>query len=152
MPCGGRSCWRNLLQSQQSTNWDSERERNALKVCCFSYSQHYAGLLIQDTIFQAQLMTWFTILSPCRKQRSTSEHVSPVHGAPITTRARLRGFPPFQMSLPLPCSANVPSPPSSEIATPIKEASCQIASASPCVILGISVLPVKPANVTLLQE
>lgn len=41
MPCGGQGSWRDLLQSKQSMNWDSERERNALKSCFFSYSWHY---------------------------------------------------------------------------------------------------------------
>lgn len=27
MPRGGWGCWRDLLQTQQSWNWDSERER-----------------------------------------------------------------------------------------------------------------------------
>lgn len=39
MPCGSWGCWRDLLQTQQSRN--SERERNALTPCFFSYSRHY---------------------------------------------------------------------------------------------------------------
>lgn len=135
MPCGGRGCWRNLLQSLQSMNWDSERERNALRACCFSYSWHYWQPTHSGHNFPCTTHDSVATLRPYRRQHSTSKHM-----APAITRTRLWGFPPFQTSLTLPCSADVPSLPSTKITTPVKEAWCQIAAASPWVTLGISVL------------
>lgn len=85
-PCGGWGCWRDLLETQQSRNLDSEKGREM-------HSDH-AGLAIagtvgslhtQDTVFQARLVTWLPPWAP-------AEYIAALLNMKAAVRASQRCF------------------------------------------------------------
>lgn len=93
MPCGGKGCWRDLLQTHQSRNWDSEREWNALKLflamakttgsLCIAGHDSWLGChpdILQDV---SQHLWTHWLCSECPR------------GAPTITRGMFGAFAPF---------------------------------------------------------